>query len=60
MPIYLYKCKTCGIIEVQQNIHEQSLNCCPDCGVDGLTKKYHSAGIQFKGSGFYSTDSRGK
>jgi putative FmdB family regulatory protein len=60
MPIYLYKCKTCGLIEIQQSIHEQSLNRCPDCGLDGLTKQFVSAQVQFKGNGFYSTDSRGK
>lgn len=60
MPIYLYKCKTCGIIEIQQSVHDQSLMRCPDCGLDGLTKQFVSAGIQFKGSGFYSTDSKEK
>jgi putative FmdB family regulatory protein len=60
MPAYLYKCKACGLIEVQQSIHEQSLNLCPDCGMGGLTKQFIPADIQFKGSGFYSTDSRSK
>ena len=60
MPIYLYKCKTCGMIEIQQSIHEQSLNRCPECGLTGLTKHFFSAGIQFKGSGFYSNDNKGK
>ena len=33
---------------------------CPDCGSQDFRKKLNVASVQFKGSGFYITDSRGK
>ncbi len=38
---------------------EASLTTCGACG-GALRKVFHPAGIMFKGSGFYSTDSRSK
>lgn len=60
MPTYVYKCSDCDIIEVQQSVYESSLIRCPECGSEDFSKKFISAGVQFKGSGFYSTDSRDK
>ena len=60
MPTYEYECTACGQhIEVFQRISEEPLK---DCGVCGgaLRKVFHPAGIVFKGSGFYATDSRSK
>jgi putative FmdB family regulatory protein len=58
MPTYEYVCTKCDThVEVFQRIGEDPLT---DCGVcDGtLRKVFHPAGILFKGSGFYKTDSR--
>jgi predicted nucleic acid-binding Zn ribbon protein len=33
---------------------------CPQCGVPGFKKIYRNVAVSFKGSGFYSTDNRGK
>ncbi len=56
MPIYEYKCLSCGKqFEQLRSISDDSPLTCPDCG--GKTKKLvTSAGLLFKGSGFYITD----
>jgi putative FmdB family regulatory protein len=58
MPTYEYECTSCGHhIEVFQRIAEDPLTTCGVCG--GILRKvFHPAGIVFKGSGFYATDSR--
>ena len=60
MPTYLYYCQLCGDKEIKQSITEKPHRNCPDCGSPEFRKVYTTAGIQFKGSGFYTTDSRGK
>jgi putative FmdB family regulatory protein len=58
MPTYEYGCTSCGQhIEVFQRISEDPLTTCGVCG-GTLRKVFHPAGIVFKGSGFYATDSR--
>jgi len=58
MPTYEYQCTSCGHhIEVFQGITEDPLTTCGVCG-GPLRKVFHPAGIVFKGSGFYATDSR--
>ena len=57
MPIYTYKCETCGIqFERQQSFSDQPLTNCPECNKKSLRKVYTPVGIVFKGSGFYATD----
>src|SRR5206468_1607858 len=58
MPTYEYACQSCGNqIEVYQRFNDEPLTVCPVCG-GPLRKVFHPAGILFKGSGFYATDSR--
>lgn len=58
MPTYEYECTACGQhIEVFQRFSEDALTTCGVCG-GALRKVFHPAGIVFKGSGFYATDSR--
>lgn len=58
MPTYEYECTACGQhIEVFQRFSEDALTTCGVCG-GVLRKVFHPAGIVFKGSGFYATDSR--
>src|SRR6266540_5134403 len=60
MPTYEYGCTVCGQhIEVFQRFSEDALTTCGVCG-GKLRKVFHPAGIVFKGSGFYATDSRSK
>src|SRR5262245_59945560 len=58
MPTYEYEGTSCGQhIEVFQRFSEDPLTTCGVCG-GRLRKVFHPAGIVFKGSGFYATDSR--
>ena len=60
MPTYEYECTACGQhIEVFQRFSEDPLTTCRNCE-GALRKVFHLAGIVFKGSGFYATDSRSK
>ena len=58
MPTYEYVCESCGThVEVYQRFSDEPLTKCGVCG-GRLRKVFHPAGILFKGSGFYKTDSR--
>lgn len=59
MPTYQYVCTECGEpLEVVQKFSDDALTECPACS-GKLRKVFSAAGIIFKGSGFYRTDSRG-
>lgn len=59
MPIYTYQCDNCGVrFERQQSFSDKPLNKCPECNHKALRKVYTPAGVIFKGSGWYVTDSR--
>ena len=58
MPTYDYQCRSCGhIIEVVHAMSEEGPTTCEVCGGE-LRRILHPAGIIFKGTGFYKTDSR--
>ena len=58
MPTYEYTCKNCGeTLEVFQSFSEKPLRKHAECGGE-LKKVFHARCVVFKGSGFYSTDSR--
>lgn len=58
MPIYEYACTSCGErTEARQSFSDPPLEECPHCG-GKLRKLYSPVGVVFKGSGFYSTDSK--
>jgi len=60
MPIYAYKCASCGHAkDVLQKISDAPLTVCPSCGAEAFTKQVTAAGFQLKGSGWYATDFRG-
>jgi putative FmdB family regulatory protein len=60
MPIYEYKCASCGFQdEFLQKVSERPLKTCPKCGKKSLNKLLSAAGFQLKGSGWYVTDFRG-
>lgn len=60
MPIYAYKCGSCGHAkDVLQKISDTPLTVCPACGAEAFTKQITAAGFQLKGSGWYVTDFRG-
>ena len=56
MPIYEYKCQSCGErYEKLQKYSDPLCKKCPHCG-GPLKKLISSPAIQFKGNGFYITD----
>jgi putative FmdB family regulatory protein len=58
LPTYDYQCRNCGhTIEVIHPMTEDGPSTCEVCG-GPLRRILHPAGIIFKGSGFYKTDSR--
>lgn len=60
MPIYAYRCTTCGHAQdVLQKISDPVLTVCPACGAATYAKQVTAAGFQLKGSGWYATDFRG-
>ena len=60
MPIYAYKCSSCGHAkDVLQKMSADPLTVCPECGAATFTKQVTAAGFQLKGSGWYVTDFRG-
>lgn len=57
MPIYVYKCGTCGYAkDVLQKVSDAPLTVCPECGAAAFSKQVTAAGFQLKGTGWYATD----
>jgi len=60
MPIYAYKCGSCGHAkDVLQKLSDAPLSVCPECSASTFTKQVTAAGFQLKGSGWYVTDFKG-
>jgi len=61
MPTYEYECRTCGYtFERVQNMSDEPVRECPECGKEVRRNIFGGSGVIFKGSGFYVNDSRGK
>ena len=60
MPIYEYRCRSCGCQKDHlQKLDEPALSVCPECGKETYVKQLSAAGFQLKGSGWYATDFKG-
>jgi putative FmdB family regulatory protein len=60
MPIYAYKCASCGFAQDEmQKVSDAALTVCPSCGKAGYAKQLTAAGFALKGSGWYATDFKG-
>jgi putative FmdB family regulatory protein len=56
MPTYEYKCTQCDHqFEVFQSMNDEPVKTCEKCGGE-VRKLFGTAGIIFKGSGFYVND----
>ena len=61
MPIYEYRCSSCGHeLEIAcKNFPMRRSRTCPSCQAETLVKLMSAAGFQLKGSGWYATDFKG-
>lgn len=60
VPIYAYKCTSCGHAQdVLQKMSDPLLTICPECSQSTYAKQVTAAGFQLKGNGWYATDFRG-
>ena len=60
MPIYEYRCSSCGSQkEHMQKMSDPLLTTCPECGKETYVKMLSAAGFQLKGSGWYQSDFKG-
>lgn len=60
MPIYAYKCASCGHTkDVLQKMSDDPLSVCPQCGASAFSKQLTAPGFQLKGTGWYATDFKG-
>ena len=60
MARYDYRCSSCGhVFEVEHRMSEHPEIHCPKCG-KLAQHVFQGYGIQFKGTGFYNTDMKGK
>jgi putative FmdB family regulatory protein len=60
MPIYAYKCESCGLAkDILQKLSDPLVTVCPSCGAPAMKKQVTAAGFQLKGSGWYATDFKG-
>jgi len=59
MPTYIYRCSHCKHqFEMAQKFSDPPIERCPNCRRKGVRKVLQPAPIQFKGSGWYITDSK--
>ena len=60
MPIYEYRCESCGHeMEVIQKMADDPLTECPECAKPTLKKLISAGGFILKGTGWYETDFKG-
>lgn len=58
MPTYEYRCSAGHEFELFQNMNDESVLECPQCGAKSERLLSGGAGFIFKGEGFYITDYR--
>jgi len=59
MPIYEYRCSSCGFQkEYLRKVSDPLMTDCPECGKQTFSKMLTAAGFHLKGSGWYATDFR--
>ncbi|OGA33215.1 MAG: hypothetical protein A3F75_13085 [Betaproteobacteria bacterium RIFCSPLOWO2_12_FULL_64_23] len=57
MPIYEYRCSSCGFQkEYLQKVSAPLFSVCPECSKETFGKMLTAAGFQLKGGGWYATD----
>jgi len=57
MPVYTYRCDSCGIqFERHQSFQDAPLKTCPECRKKTVRRVITPSKVIFKGSGFYAND----
>jgi len=57
MPIYEYRCESCGhTLDALQKINDTLLRDCPQCNARDLRRLVSAPSFRLKGSGWYETD----
>ena len=56
MPIYEYKCPSCGVVEAIQKFSDDALTQCPECNKENVEKMVSASAFHLKGQGWYKTD----
>ncbi len=59
MPIFRYKCDSCGHSFTELKLHSENGNSpkvCEKCGERAVRRVISRVGVVYKGSGFHSTD----
>jgi putative FmdB family regulatory protein len=57
MPIYEYRCESCGhTLDALQKISDDPLKECPDCEAIALKRLISAPAFRLKGGGWYETD----
>ena len=61
MPIYRYECRQCrATFKLFQRNGNRPEVVCPECGARDAERLLPRVGVIYRGSGYYSTDYRGK
>jgi putative FmdB family regulatory protein len=57
MPIYEYRCQTCGhTLDALQKVNDPHLTDCPACDEPALRRLMSAPAFRLKGAGWYETD----
>ena len=60
MPIYEYRCESCGhLLDALQKISDPPLADCPECNKPALKRLISAPSFRLKGGGWYETDFKG-
>jgi len=60
MPIYAYKCASCGFAQDEMlKVSDAPMTVCPSCGAAHYAKQVTAPGFALKGTGWYATDFKG-
>ncbi len=58
MAHYIYRCPSCGQMEIKQKMSEEPLETCPLCHRGGLHRVPKLLNVIYKSTGFTKTDGR--
>ena len=58
MPTFNYRCSSCGDFALKQKMTDDPLEKCPRCDATVTRLISRNVGIQFRGPGFYITETR--